>query len=63
MIFVVFVNIVLLCIKLIEKLSVGTPSGEVKLKILKEIAKEYQVNWDMTDIENELLKPSAELLV
>ncbi|KAL0429977.1 UNVERIFIED_CONTAM: Ankyrin repeat domain-containing protein, chloroplastic [Sesamum radiatum] len=27
---------------LIEKLSVKTPSGEIKLKVLKEIAKEYQ---------------------
>lgn len=49
--------------KLIEKLSARTPTGEVKLKILKEIAKEYQVDWDVTDTEHELLKPSAELLV
>ncbi|KAF8012655.1 hypothetical protein BT93_I0723 [Corymbia citriodora subsp. variegata] len=31
---------------LIDKLSVRTPSGETKLKVLKEIAKEYQVEWD-----------------
>ncbi|CAN4078643.1 unnamed protein product [Withania somnifera] len=45
---------------LIEKLSVKTPSGEVKLKIMKEIAKEYQVEWDTADLEMELLKPSEE---
>ncbi|XP_051117950.1 uncharacterized protein LOC127242447 [Andrographis paniculata] len=42
---------------LIEKLSVKTPSGETKLKVLKEIAKEYQVQWDTTESEEELLKP------
>ncbi|KAL7132102.1 hypothetical protein ABFS83_12G048700 [Erythranthe nasuta] len=42
---------------LIEKLSVKTPSGEVKMKVLKEIAKEYQVQWDVTESEVELLKP------
>lgn len=45
---------------LIEKLSVKTPSGEVKLKIMKEIAKEYQVEWDTADSEMELLKPPEE---
>ncbi|CAI9111021.1 OLC1v1011154C1 [Oldenlandia corymbosa var. corymbosa] len=45
---------------LIEKLSVRTPSGEVKLKVLKEIAKEYQVDWDTTESEAELLKPPEE---
>ncbi|XP_057809392.1 uncharacterized protein LOC131023807 [Salvia miltiorrhiza] len=45
---------------LIEKLSVKTPSGEVKLKVLKEIAKEYQVQWDTTETEEELLKPPEE---
>ncbi|XP_041996449.1 IST1-like protein [Salvia splendens] len=45
---------------LIEKLSVKTPSGEVKLKVLKEIAKEYQVQWDTTESEEELLKPPEE---
>ncbi|GFP89933.1 ist1-like protein [Phtheirospermum japonicum] len=45
---------------LIEKLSVKTPPGEVKLKVLKEIAKEYQVQWDTTESEEELLKPPEE---
>ncbi|XP_058090724.1 uncharacterized protein LOC131237091 isoform X2 [Magnolia sinica] len=47
---------------LIEKLSVRTPTGEVKLKLMKEIAKEYQIEWDTTESELELLKPPEELL-
>ncbi|XAR58035.1 hypothetical protein NMG60_11026375 [Bertholletia excelsa] len=47
---------------LIEKLSVRTPTGPVKLKVMKEIAKEYQVAWDMTESEMELLKPPEELI-
>lgn len=39
------------------------PSGEVKLKFLKEIAKEYQVKWDPAESERELLKPPEELIV
>lgn len=50
-------------VQLIEKLSVKTPSGEVKLKVLKEIAKEYQVQWDTTETEEELLKPPEERIV
>ncbi|KAL3845016.1 hypothetical protein ACJIZ3_002419 [Penstemon smallii] len=45
---------------IIEKLSVKTPSGELKLKVLKEIAKEYQVQWDTKESEEELLKPPEE---
>ncbi|CAA0823308.1 Regulator of Vps4 activity in the MVB pathway protein [Striga hermonthica] len=45
---------------LIEKLSVKTPSGEIKLKVLKEIAKEFQVQWDTAESEEELLKPPEE---
>ncbi|KAF6172497.1 hypothetical protein GIB67_007010 [Kingdonia uniflora] len=48
---------------LIEKLSVNTPSGEVKLKLMKEIAKEYQVEWDTKDSEMELLNPPEEELI
>lgn len=51
------------CLQLIDKLSVKTPSGEVKLKVMKEIAKEYQVEWDTTESEMELLKPPEELIV
>ncbi|PWA75367.1 regulator of Vps4 activity in the MVB pathway protein [Artemisia annua] len=47
---------------LIEKLSVRTPAGEVKLKVLKEIAKEYQVEWDTAESETELLKPPEKTL-
>ncbi|MCL7022043.1 hypothetical protein MKW94_027694 [Papaver nudicaule] len=47
---------------LIEKLSVRTPSGEVKLKLMKEIAKEYQIEWDTAESEKELLKPQEELI-
>lgn len=45
---------------LIEKLSVRTPSGQVKLNVMKEIAKEYQLDWDTTESEQELLKPPEE---
>ncbi|OAY63072.1 IST1-like protein [Ananas comosus] len=48
---------------LIEKLSVRKPTGEVKLKFLKEIAKQYQVDWDAAETEQELLKPPEERLV
>ncbi|GLT82564.1 hypothetical protein SLE2022_009280 [Rubroshorea leprosula] len=47
---------------LIDKLSVKTPSGEVKLKVMKEIAKEHQIEWDTTESEKELLKPPEELI-
>ncbi|CAN1784452.1 IST1-like protein [Linum perenne] len=47
---------------LIEKLSVRTPTGECKLKVLKEIAKEHQIEWDTTESEEELLKPPEELI-
>ncbi|KAI4327809.1 hypothetical protein L6164_020227 [Bauhinia variegata] len=47
---------------LIDKLSVRTPPGEVKLKAMKEIAKEYQIEWDTTESEKELLKPPEELI-
>jgi len=49
--------------QLIEKLSLLNPSGELKLKIMKEIAKEYQVKWDTTETEMELLKPPEERIV
>lgn len=45
---------------LIEKLSALNPKGEVKLKVMKEIAKEYQVEWDTAETESELLKPPEE---
>ncbi|PRQ47272.1 putative vacuolar protein sorting-associated protein Ist1 [Rosa chinensis] len=47
--------------KMIENLSIKTPSGEVKLKLMKEIANEYRVEWDAT--EKEFFKPTEELIV
>jgi vacuolar protein sorting-associated protein IST1 len=47
---------------LIDKLSARTPAGEVKLKVMKEIAKEYMIEWDTKESEIELLKPLEELV-
>ncbi|KAF3530630.1 hypothetical protein DY000_02036482 [Brassica cretica] len=47
---------------LIDKLSVRHPGGEFKLKIMKEIAKEFQVDWDTAETEQELLKPQEETI-
>ncbi|CAK9251064.1 unnamed protein product, partial [Sphagnum jensenii] len=48
--------------RIIEKLSVQAPSGEVKLKLMKEIAAEHNVDWDPTDFEAGLLKAPEDLL-
>ncbi|GAB4848406.1 hypothetical protein Ancab_003103 [Ancistrocladus abbreviatus] len=45
---------------LVEKLSARNPTGELKLKVMKEIAKEYHIKWDTTETEMELLKPPEE---
>ncbi|EPS66564.1 hypothetical protein M569_08211 [Genlisea aurea] len=47
---------------IIEKLSVNTPSPEAKLKVLKEIAVEYNISWDSTKTENEFSKRPEDLL-
>ncbi|KAJ6740519.1 IST1 FAMILY MEMBER [Salix purpurea] len=47
---------------LIDKLSVRPPSGEVKLKVMKEIAKEHQIEWDTAESEKELLKAPEEII-
>ncbi|GLJ23867.1 hypothetical protein SUGI_0453520 [Cryptomeria japonica] len=47
---------------IIEKLSVKAPSGQVKLKLMKEIAKEYHVDWDPAESEEEFLKRPEDLL-
>ncbi|CAN6480828.1 unnamed protein product [Victoria cruziana] len=47
---------------LIERLTVKAPSGETKLRVLKEIAKDYQVTWDSSTTERELLKPPEDAL-
>ncbi len=49
--------------QIIEKLSVTTPSGVLKLKLLKEIATEHNVEWDSTSAEADLLKVPQDLLV
>ncbi|KAL3692606.1 hypothetical protein R1sor_006257 [Riccia sorocarpa] len=48
--------------RIIEKLSVKAPKGELKLKLLTEIADEFKVEWDPTDTEAELLKRPEDLL-
>ncbi len=50
-------------LQIIEKLSVKAPSGEVKLKLMKGIAADHNVDWDPTDFEAELLKVPEDLLV
>ncbi|KAJ9163345.1 hypothetical protein P3X46_023022 [Hevea brasiliensis] len=47
---------------IIEKLSVSAPSAEIRLKVLKEIAQEYNLEWDSSNTEAELGKKHADLL-
>lgn len=47
---------------IIEKLSVSTPTGEAKLKQLKEIAQEYNLEWDSSNTEAEFSKKHEDLL-
>ncbi|XP_027365582.1 IST1 homolog isoform X4 [Abrus precatorius] len=47
---------------IIEKLSVSAPSGEVKLKVLREIAEEYSLAWDSSKTEAEFKKNHEDLL-
>ncbi|XP_009624176.1 uncharacterized protein [Nicotiana tomentosiformis] len=47
---------------IVEKLSVSAPSAEIKLNVLKEIAKEYNVEWDSSNTEEELRKKPEDLL-
>ncbi|CAN0876239.1 IST1 homolog [Linum grandiflorum] len=48
---------------IIEKLSVGAPAPEERLKVLKEIAREYNLEWDSSETEAELNKRHEDLLV
>ncbi|KAK1413070.1 hypothetical protein QVD17_34802 [Tagetes erecta] len=48
--------------QLIEHLSVRAPAPDIKLNLLKEIAEEYEVDWDPSASETELLKPHEDLL-
>ncbi|KAB2090989.1 hypothetical protein ES319_A03G160200v1 [Gossypium barbadense] len=43
-------------------LSVSAPSGEIRLKVLKEIAQEYSVEWDSSGTEAEFNKKYEDLL-
>lgn len=47
---------------IIEKLSVSAPSGEARLKVLKEIAQEYNLNWDSSNTEAEFSRKHEDLL-
>jgi len=42
---------------------VKAPSGESKLKVLKAIAQEYNVEWDSSNTEAEFNKKYEDLLV
>ncbi|XP_020575485.1 IST1 homolog [Phalaenopsis equestris] len=48
--------------QIIQLLSVHAPSVETKLKLLKEIAEEHEVDWDPAATESEFLKPHEDLL-
>ncbi|OAY72420.1 IST1-like protein [Ananas comosus] len=48
--------------QIIELLSVRAPSVEAKLKLLKEIAEEHELDWDPSATETEFLKPHEDLL-
>ncbi|KAI8539120.1 hypothetical protein RHMOL_Rhmol09G0156200 [Rhododendron molle] len=47
---------------IIEKLSVRAPSAAVKLKVLKDVAEEYSVEWDSSKTEAEFSKKPEDLL-
>ncbi|KAL5553166.1 hypothetical protein UlMin_040567 [Ulmus minor] len=47
---------------IIEKLSISTPSGEVRLAVLKGIAQEYNLGWDSSNTEAEFSKRHEDLL-
>ncbi|KAI8550519.1 hypothetical protein RHMOL_Rhmol06G0113300 [Rhododendron molle] len=48
--------------QLVELLSVRAPDSDVKLKLLKEIAEEHELDWDPAASEKELLKSHEDLL-
>lgn len=49
--------------QIIERLSVNAPTAEVRLKVLKEIAQEFNLEWDSSNTEAELRKKHEDLLV
>ncbi|KAF3447355.1 hypothetical protein FNV43_RR12541 [Rhamnella rubrinervis] len=48
--------------QLIELLSIRAPSPEKKMKLLKEIAEEHELDWDPAASETEFSKPHEDLL-
>ena len=50
-------------LQVVEKLSVSRASGEAKLKVMKEIAAEYKVEWDPTPFEKDIREIPDDLLV
>ncbi|KAI4386474.1 hypothetical protein MLD38_004405 [Melastoma candidum] len=48
--------------ELIEKLSVSAPPAKVRLKVLKDIAQEHNLDWDSSNTEAELSKRHEDLL-
>ncbi|XP_043689724.1 IST1-like protein [Telopea speciosissima] len=48
--------------QLIELLSIRAPSAETKLKLLREIAEEHEIDWDPSASETEFFKPHEDLL-
>lgn len=58
-----YLTTALLVMQLVELLSVRAPSPEKKLKLLKEIADEHELEWDPSPSESELFKSHEDLLV
>ncbi|XP_042507541.1 uncharacterized protein LOC122083719 [Macadamia integrifolia] len=48
--------------QMIELLSIRAPAAEVKLKLLKEIAEEHEIDWDPSASETEFFKQHEDLL-
>ncbi|KAL6658942.1 hypothetical protein ACP70R_002982 [Stipagrostis hirtigluma subsp. patula] len=48
--------------QIIELLSIRPPPVDAKMKLLKEIAEEHEVDWDPSETETEFLKPHEDLL-
>ena len=53
----------LMLLQIIELLSIRPPPVDAKLKLLKEIAEEHEVDWDPSETETEFIKPHEDLLV
>ncbi|XP_062195594.1 uncharacterized protein LOC133898837 [Phragmites australis] len=48
--------------QIIELLSIRPPPVDAKMKLLKEIAEEHEVDWNPSETETEFLKPHEDLL-